>query len=75
MKTKKLKFWGVLAVEVNFKILQSKAIKSDWKNKMQVCFSTRGSFDHFPTKIPLGLQGLIRWREKNYPQYSETQTL
>jgi hypothetical protein len=23
-----------------------------------VCFSTRGSFDHFSTEIPLGLYGL-----------------
>jgi hypothetical protein len=28
MKTQKLKFWGVLAAEVNFKILQSKIVES-----------------------------------------------
>jgi hypothetical protein len=32
MKTQKLKFWGVLVAEVNFKILQSKAVESGWKN-------------------------------------------
>ena len=52
IKTEKLKFKGVLAIEVNFKILRSKVVESNWK-KIYKCVFQQGVFlTTFPLKYP-----------------------
>jgi hypothetical protein len=57
MKTEKLKFWEVLAVEVNFKILQSKAIESGWENNYKCVFQQGVVLTIFPLKYPWAFTG------------------
>jgi hypothetical protein len=53
MKTQEFKFYEVLAVEVNFKILQSKPVESGWKNYYKCVFQQGVVFlTIFPLKYP-----------------------
>jgi hypothetical protein len=52
MKIEKLKFQGMLAVEVNFKILLLKAVDSGWKNNYKCVFQQGVVLTIFLLKYP-----------------------